>query len=443
MSASLALLVLFLGLFLASVPLSLSLLMASTGALVFFAGNGSMVAGKLFSSLASFPLMAVPFFILAAEIIRNGNVSHRIIDMANAVVGRLPGGLALTALLSCAGFAAVSGSSVATVAAIGAVLIPEMTARGYNKTFAVGSIVAGGTLGILIPPSIPFIIYGFATGTSVPRLFLAGVVPGVLLTAALMSVTLVGAMRLGYVGTAPATFAQRRTQVTRGLWTLLIPLVIFGGIYGTPRIDLGPVHLPGGAIFTPTEAAIVAVFVSIVVASLIYRELPGGKLMGTLASAARRIGSILLIVAGASMFGFVLNNAYIPQTVGSWLLGLHLPVWLFLLAVNLLLFLAGDFMDAVPIILIIVPIIFPVARDFGIDPVHFGVMTVVNMEMGAITPPIGMNLFMASQVTGMDLYEVLRASLPWILVVVVVLLVVTYVPWLSTWLPNLVFGVSH
>jgi C4-dicarboxylate transporter DctM subunit len=432
---------LFVFLFLLGVPISFSLLIASTVSfLLFFPQSPSVLAQQVFSNVDSFPLMAVVFFMLASRIMAAGGVSRRIVNLANAIVGGAPGGLALASLVACVFFASVSGSSLATVAAVGSMVIPAMQERGYSNTFAVGSVVCAGTLGIVIPPSIPMIIYGFVTGTSVPRLFLAGIVPGLLLAALLASVTLVGARRRNYRGLEGVSGQQRWEWIKGGLWTLLIPFVIFVGIYGLPAFTIGPVHFAGGGIFTPTEASIVTVLASLVVGGLIYRELTWQGLLHAVIDAERRTGSIFFIITGAMLFGFILNNDRVPQTLASWIVGMHMPVWVFLLAVNVLLFFAGDFMDAAPIILIFMPVLFPAAQALGVDPVQFGVMVAVNMEMGAITPPIGMNLFMASQITGLDLYQVLRASAPWILVVVLVVLLVTYIPGLSLWLPNAVLG---
>lgn len=413
------------------VPVFASLGLASVITLVTTAAMPlDIVPQKFYSNIATFPLMAVPFFLLTSGIMERSNISARIINFADAIVGSIRGGLALTGLLACAIFATISGSSLATTVGVGSVVIPRMLDQGYDRRFAVGSIVAGGTLGILIPPSIPLIIYGFITGTSVIVLFQAAIVPGVIMAAALMLTTYFFARR-GVNAGPPRTldWTARKAKLRDGVWTLLIPLGIFVGIYGVPGLT--------PAIFTPTEAAIVSVFLALMVAALIYRDFRLRDLPDVLAQASSHIGVILMIVASAMLFAFVINNARIPQTVADYLLSIHLTPVLFLLLVNIILFFAGDFIDALPIILIFVPVLFPAATELGIDPVHFGIMVVVNLEMGAITPPIGLNLFAASSIAKMDLYEVLRASAPWILVVVAVLILVTYVPAISLWLPSL------
>lgn len=414
-----------------NVPVFASLGLASLITLVTTAGIPlNIISQKFYSNIATFPLMAVPFFLLASGIMEHSNLSNRIVNIADAIVGSIRGGLALTGLLACAIFSTISGSSLATMAGVGSIVMPRMIEQGYDRRFAVGSIVAGGTLGILIPPSIPLIIYGFVTGTSVVTLFAAAIVPGILMATALMVTTYLFARR-GLSAGPPRTLTweDRKTKLLGGAWTLLIPLGIFIGIYGVPGVT--------SAIFTPTEAAIVAVFLALLVAAIIYRDFRIRDLPAVLAQASSRIGVILLIVASAMLFAFVVNGARIPQIVADYLLSINLTPALFLLLVNVILFLAGDFIDALPIILIFVPVLFPAAMELGIDPVHFGIMVVVNLEMGAITPPIGLNLFVASSIAKMDLYEVLRASAPWILVVVAMVVLVTYVPAVSLWLPGL------
>ena len=421
-------------LLLLNVPIFASLGLAALVTLITTAGIPlNIVSQKFYSNIATFPLMAVPFFLLTSGIMERSNVSKRIVDLADAFVGSIKGGLALTGLFACAIFSTISGSSLATMVGVGSVVMPRMIEQGYDRRFAVGSIVAGGTLGILIPPSIPLIIYGFVTGTSVVALFAAAILPGIILAAALMVTTYVFASR-GVNAGPPRnlTWSDRKVKLRAGVWTLLIPLGIFLGIYGIPGLT--------SAIFTPTEASIVAVFLALFVAAVIYRDFRLRDMPNVLAQASSHIGVILLIVASAMLFAFVVNEARVPQTVAAYLVDIDLTPALFLLLVNIILFFAGDFIDALPIILIFVPVLFPAATALGIDPVHFGIMVVVNLEMGAITPPVGLNLFAASSILKMDLYEVLRASAPWILVVVAVLILVTYVPAVSLWLPELMVG---
>ena len=424
------------------VPVAIALGVTSLIAYVGFADlPPATIAQKFYFNLSSFPLMAVPFFLLSTGIMQHGGVAKRVINMANQFVGSLPGGLAMTSILSCMLFASISGSSVATVAAIGGIMIPAMLEAGYDKRFAVGSIVTAGTLGILIPPSIPMIIYGFVTSTSVSKLFIAGILPGIFLGSLLMAVTYVYARRKGYARLAPSTWRQKWQALREGFWALLLPLMIIVGVYGLPPFSVfGIVSYRGGAIFTPTEAAVVSVFLAIFVSVVVYREISPRDVVRVIGLTAPRIGIIMFIVTNAVLFGFILNNYRIPQIITEKLVSFNLSPELFLLMVNVLLFFAGDFMDAVPIILIFIPVLFPPAMALGIDPIHFGIMVVVNMEMGAVTPPVGMNLYMASTITGMKLYDVLKAAAPWILVVVLALLVITYVPQISLFLPGLMYG---
>jgi C4-dicarboxylate transporter DctM subunit len=389
----------------------------------------TIIAQKFFSNIFSFPLMAIPFFLLTSSVMENSGLSHRIINLVAGLVGNMRGKLAVIGLLACVLFSAISGSSVATVASIGGILIPRMLAEGYDRRLAVGSIVAGGTLGILIPPSIPLIVYSLVTGTSITRLFLAAVVPGMLLACAFILTALVMIKKGLSAGTTEKTaWPERRGKIRQGVWTLLIPLGIFVGIYGIPGV--------ASALFTPTEASIAAFLLAIIVAIFIYRGIRIRDLPKVVAESSNHIGMIVMIIASALLFSFVVNNARIPQELAEYLVSIHLSPILFLLLVNVLLFLAGDFMDAVPIIMIFMPVLYPTAIALGINPIHFGIMTIVNMELGCITPPVGLNLFMASNISKLPVTAVLKASLPWIMVILIVLMIVTYVPNISLWLPN-------
>jgi C4-dicarboxylate transporter DctM subunit len=390
----------------------------------------TMFSQKFYSNIFSFPLMAIPFFLLTSAIMETSGLSNRIINMADAVVGSIKGNLAMTGMLSCAIFASISGSSLATVASIGGILIPRMLKEGYDNRLAIGSIVAAGTLGILIPPSIPMIVYGMITGTSIVKLFLAAIVPGILLTIILMVATFIFVKRGWSAGTPRVIeWTERRMKLRKGGWTLLIPVSIFVGIYGIPGIF--------SAIFTPTEAAIVAVFLSLFISIVIYREFSIRQLPNVMGRSMSQIGMILILISTALLFSFVVNDARIPQQLADFIISIDLHPLLFLLVVNILLFIAGQFMDALPIILIFIPVLFPAAIALGIDPVHFGIMTIINMELGCITPPVGLNLFMAANISKLNIVDVIKASLPWIGVILIFLLFITYVPVVSLWLPNL------
>lgn len=420
------------------VPIAISLGLSSIIYFMLFTDIPILVlAQRLYANLFHFPLMAVPFFILAGQIAQRGGVARQLINFTNHLVGALPGGLGLASILACMIFASISGSSTATVAAIGTIMIPAMIREGYGKPFAIGTMTTAGTLGILIPPSIPLIIYGFIAEQSVRKLFVAGVLPGIVLGGSMMVVSYIIARLKGF--RAPRSYSWReKWNAFRGaFWSLSLPVLILGGIYGVPEFSIGPLHIDGGAIFTPTEAAAVAVVYSFLISWLVLKEITLRDVPTILAEASGMTAMLLFIVTNAVLFGFLLTNEAIPLKLAEWIVSQQFPQWAFLLVVNIILFFAGDFMDPLPIITIFTPILFPVAEQLGVDPIHFGIIIVVNMEMGLITPPVGMNLYISSGITGEPLYNVLRYSAPWILLVVAVLLIVTYVPWLSLFLPSL------
>lgn len=428
----------FLVMTLLGVPIAVSLGMASLTTFVLFEPIPFRLLGQqVFSNLDSFPLMAIPFFFLAAALMQTGGVTRRLIDFANSLVGHYYGGLGLTAMLTCMLFATISGSGPATVAAVGAIMIPALVRNGYSKEYAVGTISTAGGVGILLPPSIPLIIYGLVTGTSVPRLFLGGVIPGLIFGGMMMLAGYVVSRRMGYRGSRKATWAERGRAFIMALPALSIPAAIIIGIYGMPAFTLGGWTHRGGAFFTPTEAAIVASFLALVVGSLIYREFNLGSLTKTALDVMPRIGMVVWIITNAFIFGFLLTNLGVPQAVAGWVASVDLPVWLFLIAVNVIIVLAGQMMQGIPIILIFVPVLFPAAMTLGIDPIHFGIMIIVNIELGLTTPPVGLNLFVASMISDMPLLKVLQATLPWMLIDLFVLILVTSIPLLSTWLPSL------
>ena len=429
-------------LLLMGVPVAISLGLAVLTSFLFFADYPlAMLGQKVAGNIAHFPLMAIPFFMISSAIMLQGGVTRRLIRLARSLIGQVPGGLGIAAILSCMFFASISGSSAATVVAIGSIMYPAMLEAGYSKRFTVGNIATGGSLGILIPPSIAMIIYGFVTETSVPKLFMAGMLPGVVLGCSLMAVSYVIARMRKFPISPPTSLHDKWEALKDASWALLIPVVILGGIYGLPRsITIGAFHIDGGAIFTPTEAAVVSIFLALFISIHIYKDMGWRDVPKILIDVGGSIGMLLFIIINAVMFGFLLGNEGVPHSIAEWIVSKDMSPWMFLLVVNIVLFFAGDFMDATPIILIFVPILFPAAMALGIDPIHLGIVVVVNMELGAITPPIGMNLFMASTVSGMPLYDVMRAALPWILVVAAVLIVITYVPWISTVLPQLYYG---
>jgi C4-dicarboxylate transporter DctM subunit len=423
-------------------PIALSLGIASTvGILLTNPANVSLVAQKVYSDLESFPLMAIPFFVLASNLMATGGVARRLVSFAQAYVGHLYGGLAMSGVIACALFAAISGSSPATVIAIGGLMIPAMFRAGYDRNYAVGSMANAGSLGILIPPSIPMIVFAFVTNESVGKLFMAGVVPGIMLTFMLLVTSYIVARRRGYRTGVKATWADRWHATVDALPALLLPLVVIGGIYGVPfSVNVGPIQIQAGAIFTPTEAAAVAVMVAFVVGMFMYRELNWSDLPKVFADSAKTTAMLMFIISMAVLFGFFLTSERIPERISAEVLTHAREPWLILLIMNVILLLAGDFLEASSIILIFAPIFFPIAQAVGINPIHLGIVFVVNLEIGMITPPVGLNLYVASGIAKMSLYQVMRASLPWMLVLVAALVIVTYIPELSLWLPRLLYG---
>ncbi|MBI2203562.1 MAG: TRAP transporter large permease subunit [Candidatus Rokubacteria bacterium] len=440
MAPSLVLVALFVLLAL-NVPIAIALALPVVAYFHWFTDLPMMMVGqKLFTNIASVPLMAVPFFILAAALMRTGGVANRLVELGTAMVGQYPGGLAMAGVLACTFFAAISGSSSATVIAIGGIMFPAMRKAGYDQRLALGPITTAGALGILIPPSIPMIIYGFVTETSIPKLFIAGILPGLFLSALLMGTTYAVAVRSGHRSGAPVSLRGKLHALRRSFWSLLLPVIVLVGIYGMPEMTIGGETFGGAGFFTPTEASIIAVVYAFIVGVFIYKELPLRRVPQVVRETAPLIGMLMFVITSAILLGFLVASLQIPLKISEAILSAHMPVWMFLLLVNVILFFAGDFMDAVPIIAIFVPILFPAARALGIDPVHFGIVVIVNLEMGTITPPVGLNLYVASGITKVPVYTVLRCVLPWMLAVIVSLLVVTYFPPLSTFLPDLLWA---
>jgi C4-dicarboxylate transporter DctM subunit len=408
-------------------PIAMSLGLTSILTILFFQHDSvASLALKFFQTMEHFTLLAIPFFILAGNFLTTGGVAKRMINFATSAVGHLPGGLAIASVLACMLFAAVSGSSPATVVAIGSIVIAGMVKVGYTQSFATGVIVNAGTLGILIPPSIAMVIFASSTETSVGRLFMAGVIPGILLGLALM-VAIYVAARIKKLPRQPkASWRECFTLFTDAFWGLLLILIVMIGIYG--------------GIFTPTEAAAVAAVYAFFTAVFIYGDLKIADVPRVLLDSARVTIMLMFIVGNAFLFGHVLTTAQIPQDIAQLITDAQLAPWQFLLMVNIILLVAGNFLDPAPIILITAPILFPTAVKLGIDPIHLGIVYVVNMEIGLVTPPVGLNLFVASGITGLPLMSVVRAALPWLMVLLGFLIVVTYVPEISTFLPNLLFG---
>lgn len=381
------------------------------------------VALKLFTGIEKFEIMAIPFFILAGNFLTHGGVAKRMINFATSMVGHWHGGLGLAGVVACALFAAVSGSSPATVVAIGSILLPAMVKAGFPNKFGAGVITTSGALGILIPPSIVMVMYSVSTNTSVGALFMAGVIPGLMLASLLGLTTWWRARKFGYPRMPKATLAQRIKALRESMWGLLLIVVVMGGIYT--------------GLFTPTEAAAMSAVYAFIVAVFVYKDMGLKDVPRVLLASANMSAMLLYIITNAVLFSFVLANENIPQQLADWLVNMGLGPIAFLLVVNILLLVAGNFMEPSSIVLIMAPILFPVAVKLGIDPVHFGILIVVNMEVGMCHPPVGLNLYVASGITKMGITELTVAVWPWLLTMLGFLVLVTYYPPLSLWLPNL------
>jgi C4-dicarboxylate transporter, DctM subunit len=411
------------GLMLTGMPISISLgLTVLTFLFTMTTVPITSVALKLFTGIERFEVMAIPFFILAGNFLTHGGVARRMIAFASSMVGHWHGGLALAGVMACALFAAVSGSSPATVVAIGSIILPAMVKQGFPKQFGAGVITTSGALGILIPPSIVMVMYSVATNTSVGQLFMAGVIPGLTLATMLGLTTWWRARKNNYPRLPKASWGERFRTFRESVWGLLLIVVVIGGIYS--------------GIFTPTEAAAMSAVYAFFVAVFVYKDLTLRKVPKVLLDSANMSAMLLYIITNAVMFSFLMTSEQIPQVMAQWMLDKGLGTIAFLLFVNVLLLLAGNVMEPSSIVLIMAPILFPVAMKLGIDPVHFGIIMTVNMEIGMCHPPVGLNLYVASGITKMGITELTIAVWPWLLTMLVFLVIVTYWPALSIWLPQ-------
>ena len=381
------------------------------------------VALKLFTGIEKFEIMAIPFFILAGNFLTHGGVARRMIRFATSMIGHWYGGLGLAGVMACALFAAVSGSSPATVVAIGSVILPAMTKQGFPPKFGAGILTTSGSLGILIPPSIAMVMFSVSTNVSVGSMFIAGIVPGIALAIALGVTTWYIARKNDYPRMPKATAGERWQAFKDSVWGLLLIVVVMGGIYS--------------GIFTPTEAAAMAAVYAFVVAVFVYKDMPLKRIPKVLLDSASMSAMLLYIITNAVLFSFLMTSENIPQAMADWLIGQGFGPIAFLLVVNVLLLLAGNVMEPSSIILILAPILFPVAMKLGINPIHFGILIVVNMEVGMCHPPVGLNLYVASGITKMGISELTVAVMPWLLTMLAFLGVVTYWPGLTLWLPRL------
>ncbi|MCX8087072.1 MAG: TRAP transporter large permease subunit [Rhodocyclaceae bacterium] len=380
------------------------------------------VALKLFTGIEKFEIMAIPFFILAGNFLTHGGVARRMIAFATAMVGHFRGGLGMSSVFACALFAAVSGSSPATVVAIGSIMLPAMVKAGYPKPFGIGVVASAGALGILIPPSIVMVMYAVTTNSSIGALFMAGVIPGLLLALMLGFTTWWRARQGDYPRERRHAWRERFAALRESIWGLLLIVVVIGGIYS--------------GLFTPTEAAAMSAVYAFIIAVFVYKDLRLRDVPKVLLNSANMSAMLLYIITNAVLFSFILTSEQIPQAIANWLIESGIGTIGFLLAVNVLLLVMGSFMEPSSIILITAPILFPIAMKLGIDPIHFGVMITVNMEIGMITPPVGLNLYVASGIGKMGLTECNKAVWPWLFTMLVFLVLITYVPAISTWLPR-------
>jgi len=394
------------------------------------------VALKLFTGIENFEIMAIPFFILAGNFLTHGGVARRMINFATSMVGHWYGGLGLAGVMACALFAAISGSSPATVIAIGSILLPAMVAQGFPKRFGAGVITTSGALGILIPPSIVMVIYAVATGgsvalgpdgarvtsASVGQLFIAGVIPGLMLATLLGVTTVYRAWKFDYPRLPRATWGERWKAFRECIWGLLLIFLVLGGIYR--------------GWFTPTEAAAVSAVYAFVIAVFVYKDMGLKDVPRVLLGSASMSAMILYIITNAVLFSFLMTSEQIPQQLTAWIVDMGVNWWTFLIFVNILLLVAGNVMEASSIVLITAPILFPIAVKLGVHPVHLGILMVVNMEVGMCHPPVGLNLYVASGIAKMGITELTIAVWPWLLTMLMFLVAVTFIPEISLWLPR-------
>ena len=408
------------------VPIGISIGLAIICYMVLFPDVTSLryFSTSMFSSVDTFPLMAVPFFILAGAIMKGGGLSRRIVEFAKTLVGGTPGGLAIVTIIACAFFGAVSGSSPATVAAIGSIMIPYMVDEGYDLKFATAVTTCAGILGAIIPPSIPMVIYGVAAHASVGKMFIGGFGPGILCMCLLILTVRYIAKKHGWQGSGERfSFRIAWASFREATWALLVPIIILGGIYG--------------GIFTPTESAAVAVVYGIFVGIYVYKELQWGQLHSHLVSSALMTGAVLIIASTATMLGRLMTIEQIPDMIATGLMAVSNNKYVILMLLNVFLFFVGMVMDTLGAILILAPLLVPLVIKLGLDPVHFGMVMVLNLVIGFVTPPVGINLFVACALTKVDFLQLSKACVPFICALLVAQILVTLIPAITLWLPTM------
>lgn len=402
-----------------SVPIGIALGLSVMIALLLDGGMPlEFLMKELTTSVNSFPLLAIPFFILAGEIMGRGGISKRLINVAESIVGSVIGGTALTSIVTCMFFAAISGSGPATVAAVGGIMIPAMVSKGYDRKFATAVVASAGSIGVIIPPSIPMVMYGVSGSVSIGDMFIAGIIPGILVGFGLMIYAYYYSKKNNYLGNGMKVSIRNIVrEVWNAKWSLLIPVIILGGIYG--------------GIFTPTEAAAAAVFIGFIIGVFFYRELKLKDLEEVFIESALLTATILVIVGTATAFGKLLAMEQIPNKIAESMLSLSSNPTLIIMCMIVLLLIVGCFMDTIAAIIILTPILLPVATLVGYNPIHFGIIMIVSLAIGFITPPVGVNLFVGAGISGISLEVLSKAILPFIVVMIIILLIITFIPTLS------------
>jgi C4-dicarboxylate transporter DctM subunit len=419
-------LLMFFGLLAAGMPIFLVL--GACAAILYFVSDQPMIglAQNMIDQLNSTTLMALPLFVMAAAFMRRGGVAQALVDVSTAWLGGIKGSLGLVAVVSCALFAAISGSSVATALAMGTILLPAMLERGYPRSFSLGVLGASGTIGVVIPPSLALILYGIVTEQSVPRLFLAGILPGLLQAGAFFLWVLYYARRKNFPAEPPQPLSQRLRVTWRALPAMLVPVVVLGGIYG--------------GVVTVTEAAALSAVTALLVSLVVYRGFHWTRTLEVIAEALSSAGVIMLIIATALVFGHWMTGSGVPAKLVQFAANRGFATWEFLLAINILLLIIGCFLEVVGTLLLVMPILAPILVPLGVDPVHFGIIFTHNMEVGLVHPPVGLNLYVLSTISDAPIGEVIRGILPFLILLLLVLGLITYVPVMTLWLPDAVFG---
>ncbi len=411
------------GFFLINLPIAFSLGAAATLTII-LQGQvpPTLIPQRMFAAIDSFPLMAIPFFVLAGNLMGSGGISKRLINLATCLIGKTTGGLAVVTVATCMFFAAISGSSAATAAAIGTILIPAMVQHRYSVNFAGATVASSGELGVIIPPSIPMVLFGVMAGQSIGTIFIAGFLPGIMIALTLMLTAYIISRIKGYAGTKKASARETWRAFKDALLALLMPVIILGGIYG--------------GIFTPTEAAVVAVFYGFLVGSIVYREINLSNIKSILVNSAITTATIMIIISTASTFGWIMTRERIPIMIAETFLAITANPAVFLLLVNLLLLFIGTIFETSAALIILTPLLFPIAVQLGVHPIHFGMIMIVNLAVGMVTPPLGINLFVTCNIAKIRIEDMAGYLLPYLLVLIANIFIITYIPQITLWLPT-------